>query len=155
MQFTTATLATILPLLALAAPNNPRSAPVSMAADGAQWTIRSAKRVCNAADTSCKWSFGIDTDGDGPGAPVACAYEVKAANANTPASQSPETGVTCGPFTVTSGWSGQFGPGNGFTTLSVVDWQKKLIAWPAYSDRDLANGVVVSPDRSFAVQKLT
>lgn len=154
MHFSTAALAAILPVLAFAAPNTQRSNPAVSMAAGQSWTIRSMKRVCNSADTSCKWSFGIDTDNDGPGAPTGCSYEVKSKDGK-PASQSPEDGVDCGAFRVTSGWSGQFGPGNGFTTLSVVDWNKKLIAWPAYNDRDLAGGKVVSPDRSFAVQKLS
>ena len=60
----------------------------------------------------------------------------------------------CGAYTVTSGWSGQFGEGNGFTTLSVVDQAKKLIVWPAYTDKQLAGGKVVKPDQAYAPTKL-
>ncbi|KAK1772741.1 hypothetical protein QBC33DRAFT_442926 [Phialemonium atrogriseum] len=151
MHFTTTTLTALLPLLAMGAPTTPRDT-ISMAADGAQWTIQSMQRVCNAADTSCKWTFGINTNTAGA-ATTPCAFVVAAA-AGVAASRAPETGAQCGGFQVTSGWSGQFGEGNGFTTLSVVDTAKRLIAWPAYSDADLAGGKVVVPDRSFAVQKL-
>ena len=57
-----------------------------------------------------------------------------------------------GPFTVGSGWSGQFGPGNGFTTFSVV--RGGLIAYPAYRDVQLANGKSVRPDQSYTPQNL-
>ncbi|KAI6270045.1 hypothetical protein MCOR27_008150 [Pyricularia oryzae] len=134
MQFSTTTVITLLASVAAAA-------PVSTIA--ATWTVTGFKRTCNAADTVCKVEFGLNGTG--------CSYEVKAASL---ASQASVNGVTCGPYQVTSGWSGQFGPGNGFTTWSVADWSKRLIAFPSYADRDIPNGKVVSPDRSFAVQAL-
>ncbi|TLS29442.1 hypothetical protein PpBr36_03799 [Pyricularia pennisetigena] len=134
MHFSTTTLIALLASTAAAA-------PVSTVA--ATWTINSFKRTCNDADTVCKVEFGING--------TACSYEVKAASE---ASRASVSGVVCGPYQVTSGWSGQFGPGNGFTTWSVADWSKKLIAFPSYADRDIPNGQVVTPDRSFAVQAL-
>lgn len=124
-----------------------RSDAVSAMAEVPQWKITSFTRSCNAGDTSCTISFGIDTQT----APVTgCTYTVTGA----PASQASTNGISCGPYTISSGWSGQFGPGNGFTTWSVVDWSKRLIVWPAYSDRELVNGVAVTPDKSYAPQTL-
>lgn len=125
-----------------------RGAPsVSAMAATPQWIIRSFTRTCNAADTSCTVSFGVDTQL----APVTnCSYTVT----GSPASQTSTNGITCGPYTISSGWSGQFGPGNGFTTWSVVDWSKRLIVWPAYADHELVNGVTVTPDKSYAPQTL-
>ena len=130
-----------------AAPVDARSKAVSAMADIPQWKITAFTRSCNAGDTSCTISFGIDTQT----APVtSCTYVVT----GSPASQASTNGLTCGPYTISSGWSGQFGPNNGFTTWSVVDWSKHLIVWPAYSDRELVNGVAVTPNKSYAPQTL-
>jgi hypothetical protein len=141
MQLTTILLAAAVTAGTIAAPA-PASAK-SMMANVAEWTIERMVRTCNAANTSCKWSFSIDTHTANP---TPCQFTVT----GSPASQAPANGVHCGVFTVSSGWSGQFGPGNGFTTLSVVDYSGKLIVWPAYTDKQLANGVVVTPDQSYA-----
>ncbi|AEO69778.1 5ae6ead1-aae3-41a2-9ce8-1359dbdce9cb [Thermothielavioides terrestris] len=132
----------------LAAPAlNTRSEAVSAMATVPEWIIRSFTRTCNADDTSCTVSFGVDTQT----APVTnCSYTVTGA----PASQTSTNGISCGPYTISSSWSGQFGPGNGFTTWSVVDWSQRLIVWPAYSDKELVNGVAVTPDKSYAPQTL-
>ena len=132
----------------LAAPAlDTRAESVSAMAEVPQWTIKSFTRTCNAGDTSCTVSFGIDTHTT----PVtSCSYTVT----GSPASQTSTNGITCGPYTISSGWSGVFGPGNGFTTWSVADWSKRLITWPAYADHELANGVAVSPDKSYAPQTL-
>ncbi|CAJ2511205.1 Uu.00g068300.m01.CDS01 [Anthostomella pinea] len=144
MQFTTAILSTLLAGSAVASPLSTFAAT--------EWTIESLKRTCATDDSSCTWTFGISTGAEGAAA-TACTYEVKSsATANaTEASGGP---VTCGAYTVTSGWSGQFGAGQGFTTLSVVDTDSKLIAYPAYTDTQLVNGTVVTPDLSFPVQTL-
>lgn len=140
MQFSvTAVLTTLLAASAMAAP----------APSANNWSIESMKRSCDKADTSCAWSFTVNNGA----AKTPCAYTVKKTG-NTPASQAPQNGAKCGPYTVTSGWSGQFGAGNGFTTLSVVDLGKKRIAWPAYTDKQLAGGKVVSPNQSYPVQSL-
>jgi hypothetical protein len=115
----------------------------SMMAAGPQWTLQDTKRVCNAADTSCTWTFGIYP---GTGKATPCTYVVKG-NTASHANGGP---VTCGDYTVTSGWSGQFGPDNGFTTLSVVNNKDRQIIWPAYTDKQLANGAVVKPNQSYA-----
>ncbi|KAL2261570.1 hypothetical protein VTK26DRAFT_3877 [Humicola hyalothermophila] len=132
----------------LAAPAvNTRAQAVSAMAAVPEWTIKSFTRTCNDDDTSCEVTFGIDTHT----APVTdCAYTVT----GSPASQASTDGITCGPYTISSGWNGVFGPENGFTTWSVVDWSKHLIIWPAYADHELSNGVAVSPDKSYAPQNL-
>ncbi|GAP85583.2 putative small secreted protein [Rosellinia necatrix] len=117
-----------------------------------EWTIDSLSRVCNAADTSCTWKFGVDTNEAGVKA-TACTYVVKATK-TAPASQANGGPVKCGAFNVTSGWSGQFGADQGFTVVSVVDYAKKLIVYAGYTDGMVKNGTVVDPDLSFPVQTL-
>ncbi|KAI0399764.1 hypothetical protein F4802DRAFT_602646 [Xylaria palmicola] len=137
MQFTTAAIAAIL------------SASTVFAAPAAipNWTMTSLKRVCNAADTSCTWSFGINTN---TGAAVTpCSFAIT----GSPASHSDTSSTkTCGPFSVTAGWSGQFGPG--FTTMAVFNNDNRRIAWPAYTDAELAGGKAVTPDKSWAVTQM-
>jgi hypothetical protein len=130
--------------LALPSPSN----DVSMMAQVSQWTIRSLKRTCTPANTVCRWVFTIDTAGLEPNTP--CTFRVS----GLPATEADGKRQTCGVFTVTSGWSGQFGEGQGFTTFSVIDQDRKLIAWPAYTDNQAKNATLVSPDLSFAVQAL-
>lgn len=137
MQLTQFLLATLCAAPAVLA------APVSMMANSPEWTIQSMKRVCAADDSSCTWTFGIYP---GSGDATACTLVV---TANT-ASQANGGPASCGDYTVTSGWSGQFGPGNGFTTLSVVNNKSRQIVWPAYTDKQLAGGNVVTPDQSYA-----
>ncbi|EKG09800.1 hypothetical protein MPH_13123 [Macrophomina phaseolina MS6] len=145
MQFTT------LFLGALAAASSAVAAPANleaklMTAVASQWTITDFTRTCNQADTSCHISFGINRN-DGS-AVQKCAYDVT----GQPASRTDYNSVACGPYTISSGWSGQFGPDAGFTTLAVTD--KKQIIYPAYTDKQLASGQAVKPDQSYAPQAL-
>ncbi|KOS47071.1 hypothetical protein ACN38_g1926 [Penicillium nordicum] len=142
MQLTQLILTTgLLASSAFAAPADTSSK--SMMADSPQWTLQDTKRVCNTKDTSCTWTFGIYPGG---GDATPCTYVVE----GSPASRANGGPVTCGGFTVTSGWSGQFGEESGFTTLSVVDNASRQIVWPAYTDKQLASGKVVKPDQSYA-----
>lgn len=144
MQITQLLLTTLFASSAvLAAPAD----SVSMMAAGPEWTMVNLKRVCNKANTACTWTFGIQI---GSGAATPCTYVVK----GNPASHANGGPSTCGKFTITSGWSGQFGPGNGFTTMSVVDDQTRQIIWPAYTDKQLQGGKVVKPNQSYAPAKL-
>ena len=130
--------------MAIAAPANAVSANPAVA----QWTIEGFTRTCNAADTSCTVSFTVDTHA-GPSPQTGCSYVVT----GSPASQTDvKNPVTCGPYSVTSGWSGQFGPGNGFTTWAVVNYAQRLIIFPAYSDSEIKNGVTYTPDKSYSPQ---
>ncbi|CAG8005409.1 unnamed protein product [Penicillium nalgiovense] len=106
------------------------------------WTILDMKRVCNGKNTSCTWTFGIDS---GLGT-TDCTFIVEASDASH-ANGGPST---CGAYTVSSGWSGEFDPTNGFTTLSVANEETGQIIWPAYTDEQLADGNVVKPDQSYA-----
>ena len=145
MQFTTTVLASILAATgALAAPA-PVAGAKSMMAAG-EWTIAGFTRTCNGDDTSCDYAFGVNLN---DGSPVTdCKYTVTGA----PASHAPTNSVACGPFQIGSSWSGQFGPDQGFTTLSVV--MGTQIVYPAYTDAQLQNGVTVSPDQSYVPQNL-
>ncbi|KAL6718708.1 hypothetical protein ACLMJK_002942 [Lecanora helva] len=118
-----------------------------MAADTPQWTIESFKRTCDSSDTSCDYSYSINTH---TADAVPCSYTVT----GSPASQASYNNIQCGAFTVSSNWSGQFGPGNGFQTLAIVNEQSRLIAYPAYRDSQLVNGQIVSPDQSYTPQNL-
>ncbi|KAF7719347.1 Uncharacterized protein PECH_006369 [Penicillium ucsense] len=139
MQFTQVLLATLLAVpSALAAPSNEKS----MMASSPQWTIQNMKRVCAADDSSCTWTFGIYP---GSGDATACKLVVTGDHA----SQANGGPVNCGDYTVTSGWSGQFGAGNGFTTLAVVNNVSRQIAYPAYNDKQVESGNVVKPDQSY------
>ncbi|KAL7797675.1 hypothetical protein V8C37DRAFT_370339 [Trichoderma ceciliae] len=120
----------------------------SMMADVPQWTIDNLQRVCNASNTLCTWTFAVDTH---LAAATSCTYAVKASANASLASGGP---ITCGPYTVTSSWSGQFGPNNGFTTFAVTDFSQKLIVWPAYTDVQVQAGKIVSPNQSYAPASL-
>ncbi|KAI1387856.1 small secreted protein [Hypoxylon trugodes] len=136
MKFASATIATVFATVALAAPT-PAAEAKSAVADVPQWTVEGLKRVCDDADTSCTWTFSVDTH---LADPTPCSFTVK----GSPASQTDSANNVCGPYTIGSGWSDQFGPENGFTTLSVVDVAQKLIIWPSYSDATLAGGAVAA-----------
>ncbi|KAI5456730.1 small secreted protein, partial [Mariannaea sp. PMI_226] len=125
----------------------PAADSVSMMAASPQWTMQSLSRSCDSADKTCTWNFKIFP---GSGSATACKYIVKSTSSQPKASQANGGPTKCGDFTITSGWSGQFGPGNGFTTMSVVSSSKKQIIWPAYTDKQLASGKVVKPDQSYA-----
>ena len=89
MQFTTIALATLLSATSLAAPT-PAAAAKSAVADVPEWTFEGFKRVCDGADTSCTWSFTIDTH---LAATTPCSFVVKAGA--KPASQTDSAGNVC------------------------------------------------------------
>ncbi|KAM5344294.1 hypothetical protein ACJ41O_012831 [Fusarium nematophilum] len=143
MKFTTAVVALLSTSGVMAAPAPADS--VSMMAAAPQWTIQTLNRVCDKTDTTCTWNFKINT---GAGAATPCKYVVKAPKGKK-ASQANGGPAKCGTFTITSGWSGQFGADKGFTTVSVVN-NKKQIIYPSYTDKQLAGGKVVKPDQKYA-----
>lgn len=150
MKFSTTILAAVLSASAFAAPApevEARDTPAvnMMVAATPQWTIEKMKRVCGSG--VCTWSFTIDNH---VSAVTPCTFKVK----GSPATQTDSSGNVCGVYTVSTGWSGQFGAGNGFTTLAVVDNTKKQIIYPAYTDKQLASGKVVTPDQSYTPQNL-
>ncbi|KAJ5248782.1 hypothetical protein N7468_000233 [Penicillium chermesinum] len=144
MQITQFFLSTLLAASAVVAAPTPAETRKSMMAADSQWTIEGLKRVCDKGNTTCTWTFGIDT-----GSAVQKVKYVVHKSGDTGANDANGGPSTFGDFTITSGWSGQFGPGNGFTTLSVVDNKLKEIIYPAYTDAQLAGGKVVTPDQSY------
>ncbi|KAL8676300.1 MAG: hypothetical protein Q9186_007172, partial [Xanthomendoza sp. 1 TL-2023] len=130
MQFSTVFLAALTAIRALSAPA-PATEVSMMAAAAPQWTIKSFVRTCNATNTSCKYSCTIDTH---VGAATPCTYTVT----GNPAARASYNNVQCGAFTISSNWSGQFGPNNGFQTLAVV--KGRTIVYPAYTDNQLMDG---------------
>ncbi|OAA41063.1 hypothetical protein NOR_05645 [Metarhizium rileyi] len=132
----------------VAAPAQPEK---SMMTTGVpEWTIESAQRKCNKENTQCNWTFKINPKIYSK-TPVN--FVVKKSG-SSPASQSNGGAQRFGDYTITSGWSGQFGEGRGFTTFAVVDNKNRRITYPSYSDAEVANGKVVSPDKSYAPQNL-
>lgn len=121
------------------------------AAAGAQWTIVNFNRPCNAADTSCTYYISVDRH-TGAGLEAGAITVTAASQASR--AQVPPTPLGVGNLVVSAGWSGQFGEGNGFTTLAVVDEKQRLIVYPAYTDKEMAGGAVVKPDRSYPVINL-
>ncbi|MCJ1448751.1 MAG: hypothetical protein MMC23_009268 [Stictis urceolatum] len=117
----------------------------SMMAASQKWTMESFLRDCNKANTLCGYSFKVYT---GSGAATPCAYNVSGSTA----SRASYNSVACGDFTIGSTWSGQFGAGQGFQTLSVV--KDGLIIYPAYKDTQLVNNQTVQPDQSYTPQSL-
>lgn len=142
--FLTAALATALTVSA--APTT--EAKSMMATNTPQWIIQGVKRVCNAADTSCTWTFAINNQIN---TPTGVSYVVTAKNGKS-ASLSDGGPSNFGDYTITSGVSTQFV--EPFTTFAVVDNRKRLIAWPAYNEPQVRGGRTVSPDQSYAPQSL-
>ncbi|KAI1820697.1 hypothetical protein F4861DRAFT_542690 [Xylaria intraflava] len=155
MQFTTAAITAILSASAVFAA--PASVATTTAAPAAtttpaaipDWTFQDVRRICDEPDDTCTWFFQLNQN---TGSFIAgCTFVVK----GSPASQgSTTTPAKCSRFSVSAGWSGQFGPGNGFTTLAVHDDSNGQMAWPAYTDAELADGKTVTPDKSFPVTQM-
>lgn len=113
---------------------------------GEEWTIVDFTRDCGAQNATCKVSFSVDRkDGSKP---EVCKYEQKGPEGAVAEQKCSDS------FTVASQWSGQFGPGEGFSTLSVIIKNKSLIVWPAYKDSEITPGKAVKPDKSYPVHKL-
>lgn len=98
-----------------------------------QWTIEGLHRDC-PSDSSCTWTFRINTH---VGSVINVSFEVNGPYANGGS-------ITFGDFTVTSGWSEQYGEDKGFTTLSTVDNKNNPIAFTSYPDAEVSNGAVVA-----------
>ncbi|KAF6785048.1 hypothetical protein CMUS01_16581, partial [Colletotrichum musicola] len=112
MQLTNVLLSALAAASVSASPLAKRES-ISMMAAAPEWTIERFTRTCNAQDTSCDYSFTVNTH-------VSAPTECKFTTAGSPASRA-ASNAKCGAYTVTSGWSGQFGPDAGFTTFSVTD----------------------------------
>ncbi len=116
-----------------------------------QWAMQGYTRSCDARDTMCRYSFSIVTPRDSP---QPCVLQARG-QGNRQASRSPITNVRCGRYTISSQWSNSFGSsGEGFTILVVVDYSRRLVAYPTFTDRQLGNGRSVRPDQSYLPQLL-
>ncbi|QUC20519.1 uncharacterized protein UV8b_04760 [Ustilaginoidea virens] len=124
--------------------------PVNMMATVPRVIFEHVVRNCDAGDNSCTTTFTINPQRFDK----QYVSFVNTRNGDTPASRNAGAAQSFGDYTITSGWSGQFGPGNGFTVFSVVDHKHKLITYPSYTDKQLANGQVVTPDQSYAPANL-
>lgn len=143
MQFTTAIIAVLATAgSSLAAPAPEPAADVSMMATASTWTMQNFERTCGGG--VCTYDYSV-FDGS---AATHCNYKVT----GNPATRASYQNVKCGAYTIGSTWSGQFGEGQGFQTLSVV--KGKQIIYPAYTDNQLVSGKVVKPDQSYTPQNL-
>lgn len=149
MQLTTVLASAGLVATALAAPSPRAAAATFKTAAAPQWTITSMTRPCDQTDTKCTWSFGINRN-DGSEIQT-CTFDITTGEPGASRTDLKDPGAPCGPYKVTTGWSNVFGDDAGFTTLSVVDVNARLIAWPSYTDAELANGATVQPDKSWDV----
>lgn len=145
MYFTSTIMATLAATAALAAP------AALNARDLGNWSFNGVTRSCT--DQQCHWYFeiGAGLPNGGPSFVQPCDYYVNAASGKI-AARSNGGPANCGDFTLTSGWSNQFGDDHGFTTLSVVYNPLRQIAFPAYSDDELADGK--ADDKTYPVQQL-
>ena len=100
----------------------------------------------NDANTQCIWTFGINTH---DGSKVT---QCKFVHNGKPASDTDGGPAKCGDFTVTSGWSDQFGKENAFTVLAVNNYSKRLQIFPSYTDKQIKGEKVVKPDQSYTPQ---
>ncbi|EME44984.1 hypothetical protein DOTSEDRAFT_43416 [Dothistroma septosporum NZE10] len=142
MQFTSVlALLSAVAVPALAAPAAD-PATTNMMASGPQWTVQNFKRTCGGG--VCTYDYSVLQNGQA----TKCNYQVK----GSPATRASYNNVQCGPYVISSSWSGQFGDGNGFQTLAVVNG--KQIIYPAYTDKQLVSGQVVTPDQSYTPQNL-
>lgn len=151
---------TILSVLTLASTALSAPAPTTQPTDASitsrgaarpWWKILDYKRTCTGkrgSETSCTTTFAIDTLLDKR--PFPCTVTTTG-KAGAPATQASFSGVSCGPsgkYTLSSGWSGQFGAGNGFSTVSIVDNKEKVIVYAGYADSEVPfDGSAVRPDK--------
>ncbi|KAH7310599.1 hypothetical protein B0I35DRAFT_412091 [Stachybotrys elegans] len=123
------------------------AAPTRLMTVDEEWTIESLQRVCDEQDTQCTWTFTINTNTEGV-EPTSVEYIVEASG-ETPASQAIGGPSEFGVFTVTSTWSDVFGIEDAWTTMSVIDFERGILVYPAYLDRQVAGGEVVEPDQVY------
>lgn len=135
-------------LWATAASAMPRSPPLA----GEKWTIESMRRLCNGNDTSCTWTFRINTHGEHAD-PTPAEYTVNSSS-SAPASRAVGGPSIFGAFTVTSTWREVHGSEDAWTTLSVVDYGRGVLVYPAYKDKQIRGGEVVQPDQAYVPETI-
>lgn len=141
-------LPTLFTLAAVALATPARSMPLA----AEEWTIASLKRVCNEQDTTCTWTFHVDTHAEDV-EPTAVEYVVNGTD-STAASHAIGGPQKFGIFTVTSTWTDYFGFQEAWTTLSVIDYARGVLVYPAYKDTVLAGEEVVVPDQTYVPEAI-
>ena len=117
-----------------------------------EWTIESLKRVCDDDDTTCKWTFSVNTHAEDV-EPTEVTYVVNATD-DTVASRAIGGPVEASIFTITSTWTDYFGIEEAWTTLSVIDYERGVLVYPAYKDKQLEDGEVVEPDQTYVPENI-
>lgn len=121
-------------------------ADVELTTAAAKWTIVGFHRKCALLDVSCTYSFFINPN-DKTGV-TPCKYNIVGVAASRLSYQN----IKCGAFKVGSTYLARAGVNNGVQTLSVA--RNGLVIYPAYTDRELLNGKIVKPNRSYTPVKL-
>jgi hypothetical protein len=118
-----------------------------------EWTIENMQRRCTVTPRNeCVWTFKINQHKEGV-APTDVRYVVNGTSAVLP-SRSVGGPSKHGIFTVTSTWSDYFGVENAWTTMSVIDYKRGVLIYPAYTDKQLAGGKVVKPDQTYVPESI-
>jgi hypothetical protein len=113
------------------------------------WTVTRVHRGCDPGDNKCIWYFGVDTHVEPA---VQCEFKVLR-GWRSGASRSIGYEQPCSKYKITSQWSGQFAP-DGFTVLSIVDYDARQIIWAGYDDDEIAGGKIVVPDKSYQPEQI-
>ncbi|KAK3990712.1 hypothetical protein QBC44DRAFT_368682 [Cladorrhinum sp. PSN332] len=139
MQFTSSLLISAAVSLFSLSSATPLPTPVQDV-ESELWTIHALRRICDPFDAICTWNFQIHNN-IGRYAPVPCSVPVREDKEDgKSASRNHAEDFRCGPFSVSVGWSGRFGLDKGYTTLSVVDHEARLVVHPAYTDVQVVDG---------------
>jgi hypothetical protein len=121
--------------------------PTLVSRQASSWTIESFVRTCDTATSTCSYSFAIN-ENSGIEAPV-CEYTIDSPSQD-PHTQT-YTGVACGDhFSLNQGYDP-----SGFIVLVVTDTSSNTDAFFGYTIAEIADGHVVSPDKTSPAQSLS
>lgn len=141
------TLLTTFAATAIAAPAR------FMPQTGEQWTIESLQRRCTLQPRNeCVWTFRVNTHAEDV-EPTEVRYIVNGTDDTLP-SRAVGGPSDFGIFTVTSTWTDYFGIEDAWTTLSVIDYERGVLVYPAYTDKQLAGGPIVKPDQTYVPEAI-
>lgn len=117
-----------------------------------EWTIESLSRTCTDELDQCVWTFTVNTYAEDV-EPTEVRYVINGTD-DTPATRAIGGPSEYGVFTVTSNWSDYFGEDEAWTTLSVIDYERGVLVYPAYTDVQVEEGEVVEPDQTYVPEAL-
>lgn len=124
-----------------------------MSQAGETWTIENLQRRCTSTPKNeCVWTFRINTHTSGV-ASTDVRYIVNGTS-TIPPSRAVGGPSTFGKYTVTSTWSDYFGVEEAWTTMSVIDYKRGVLVYPAYTDKQLKGGSIVKPDQTYVPEAL-